>query len=109
MGSTPLSPKHVEKLYGTPPIYKHVQSRRIIGSYLTFSEHFQRCVIPVVSYIVDLIEQKKVNQGLMNRQIFDLQTQLQNEVAKANMPAPLQLGPSLSAQSAMVEEACKKP
>ena len=55
----------------------------------------------------DLIEQQKVNQGLMNRQIFDLKTQLQNEVAKANMPAPLSLGPSLSAQNAMVEEALK--
>ena len=55
----------------------------------------------------DLMEQQKVNQGLMNRQIFDLQTQLQDGKAKANMPAPLQLGPSLSAQNAMVEEALK--
>ena len=54
----------------------------------------------------DWIGQQRVNQGLMNRQIFKLQTELQDQKTR-NIPAPLQLGPSLSAQNAQVEEALK--
>ena len=42
----------------------------------------------------------------MNKKIFQLQTDLQDQKNK-NIPAPLSLGPSLSAQNAQVEEALK--